>query len=202
MARRDTSERFGSITPDVVNFHWSLVCSRNPASETPPENSAAVLSDSPQDGHRYVLYHETQGCAVAEDPKTVNALKPEDCPASGNDLTGPLPANTLIFTVQDAGEGTVTLREEGGRYLTLDPKNNPVLTCQIGEGNRSVWQLIRKEPGYYLRSAAMESDAALQYCGAPSLPVHCGIRTAFSSISASFAERNSPGKKDPAGKEL
>lgn len=44
-------------------------------------------------------------------------------------------------------------------------KNNPVLTDQIGEGNRSVWQLIRKEPGYYLRSAALESDAALQYYG-------------------------------------
>ena len=179
MARRDTSERFGSITPDAVNSDWSLTCSKDPASETASEPSAAVLSEKPLEGHRCVLYQEAQGVALAEDANNTSALKPEDCPASGNDLTGPLPANTLIFTVQDAGEGTVTLREEGGRYLTLDPKNNPVLTCQIGEGNRSVWQLIRKEPGYYLRSAAMESDAALQYCGAPSLPVHCGIRIAF-----------------------
>ena len=158
------TERYGSITPDMMNWKWSVTWSENPAALPPYDGPAAAsLAEAPRDGHRYVLYHEAQQSTVTDQTDSSSSLITAEIPAHGNDLTGSLPDNALVFTAHLTGEDTLMLTDQYGRYLTCIEKGGLSLTDEAAEGNLSDWQLIPAEPGYYVKSVGAENEQALEY---------------------------------------
>ena len=92
-----------------------------------------------------------------------SSLITAEIPAHGNDLTGSIPENTLVFTAHLTGENTLMLTDQYGRYLTCIEKGGLSLTDEAVEGDLSLWQLIPAEPGYYVKSSGAENEQALEY---------------------------------------
>ncbi|MBO7663356.1 MAG: hypothetical protein J6U01_08285 [Clostridia bacterium] len=75
--------------------------------------------DAPEDGRRYILYQEPEGCTFS-DRAIVNTIASAAIADEGDSLTGAVPEDALIFTVQTAKDGAVRLMDSRGRFLTCE----------------------------------------------------------------------------------
>ena len=158
-------QRGESVTAETQNWQWSVIWSGDPADQKASDGQAAArLAAAPQDGHRYVLYHEAQGSTLTgmEKDGVVTAVEITAC---GNDLLAPLPEDALIFTVQMAGDDTLRLMDQSGRYLCCGLMGNLMFQDEDAGQKDSLWQLIPAESGFYLKSADSTENYALQYYG-------------------------------------
>ena len=157
------TERHGAVTADRFGWEWSVTRPADAAALPPYDGPiAASLAAAPEDGHRYVLYHEAEGCTMAGEPDNADSLAATRVPAHGNDLTGTLPDDALVFTAHLVGEDTLTLCDQQGRYLTCKGKGGLELTDEAAAHDRSVWQLIPTEAGLFVRSYGAKDDQALE----------------------------------------
>ena len=157
------SESHGSVTPETFTWNWSFAWSGSPEDgKHPGETAAATWAETPQDGRRYVLYHEAQGCVMTEE-RAGNGFAPAGVRADGNDLVEKLPEDALIFTVHREDEDTVLLTDQKGRYLTCGAQGGLRLTREASKDNLSLWRLVPLEGGWGVLSMGAENLQALEY---------------------------------------
>ena len=159
------TERVGGLSPEAINWKWSIIYSENPAAMSAYEGrTVAVLADRPQDGHDYVLYHEAQSCTLT-DHSNSGGMDAAEIASCGDALVDVLPDDALIFTVHEAEEGLLMLTDPDGRYLTCGDSGGLSMTDTPADGLLSLWQLIEADGGYYIKSAAAGNNQALEYFG-------------------------------------
>ena len=158
-------EKAGSVTADVITWRWGLTYSEASSDLKPYHGPvSASLASAPQDGHRYIIYHEGEGCTMTALPDG-GGLLPVAIPSHGNNLVGALPEEALIFTVHMLSKDTLMLTDMQGRFLTCGKSGGLSLTEEAAENDLSFWQITQTECGYYLKSAGAENDQALEWYG-------------------------------------
>ena len=151
------------VSPDAFNWEWYITYSADPTSLAPWEGQiAASLADAPEDGHRYVLYLEAQGCTLTGED-SVGTMDTVDIDAYGDLLIGELPESAHVFTAHMVAEDQLTLTDETGRYLTCGESGGLSLTKEMAGDDLSVWQLIACPGGYNVRSVGAEQDQVIEY---------------------------------------
>ncbi len=124
---------------------------------------AAKLALRPEEGHTYVIYHESSGNAIAQKVSDA-AYGPAACEAYGDALTGPLPEEAQCFTVKDARDGKLYILTADGSYLTCVGSGVLSATEEPADGDRSLWELQPVNGGCYIVSAGFgDTPLALQY---------------------------------------
>ena len=119
--RQRTSEN-GAVTPADFDWHWQIVC-RTETGELPAFDGivGAKLAALPENGNRYVIYNEAQGCMLTARP-TDGGLGAAACPAAGAVLPAPLPENAVVFTAHAMADGSYQFTDAGGNYLVSGAK--------------------------------------------------------------------------------
>ncbi len=160
----EQTEKSGSVTADMMGWEWSVAWLGDLASQLSHTSPvSATLADVPEDGCRYVLYCEAQGCGATNEVDESGALVAQELEACGNDLVGTLPDEVAVFTVHAVGEDTIMLSDENGRYLACGKNGGATLTGQVTDDDRSVWQLIEAKPGYHIQSSGAMDGQAIEY---------------------------------------
>lgn len=161
IARKTQAE--GSVSPEAFSWRWTLLYSGDPATpQSDPGRTVARRVDVPEDGHRYILYQESEGCTFS-DRVIVNTITSAAIAAEGDSLTDAVPENALIFTVQIAKDDAVRLRDSRGRFLTCGESGGLTLT-EIPDGEAlSLWQLIPMNGGYCLLSSGSRNNQAIEF---------------------------------------
>ena len=159
---RDRCEEEGELTPDSIDWHWSVIFPEDPDALSPQNmETAATLSDQLKDGHTYVLYHEPSGYAVTDKVKG-KGLDGTQIEAYENILCAPLPENTGLFTAHVSDDGTFLLSDAKGRYLTA-VSGGLKLTESPDEKDRSLWKAVPSNSGLNIISAGLSGSKALEY---------------------------------------
>ncbi len=141
----DQCEEDGVITPDQFPWHWSLEYSADPEALPPYAGTpGAVYAKTPETGHRYLIYNESEGCAVAES-KSAGSLGSVACEACGDTLPAPVSGDALVFTVQDTGDGSLIITDAEGRFLSRGTGGSLSLSEEMYPDGLSLWML---EPAY------------------------------------------------------
>lgn len=155
----------GSVVPDAFNWHWEMGYSIDVAA-LPPYDGPVVASlvEAPEDGHQYVLYQESEGYTLTNEPDTTGFVA-ASIPAYGNDLVDALPDNTVVLTAHMVGEDMLMLTDVEGRYLTCGAAGGISFTEEAAEGDLSLWQLIPQGYAYQLMSVGADGDQALESFG-------------------------------------
>lgn len=164
---RDRCAEDGTLTPDAFGWHWSAGYSADPAALPPYEGEVtAHLTEKPEEGHTYVLYHEAEG-QVFLDRVTNGGLGAGECRAWGEDLIDPLPENALLFSVRPAEDGTLYILDRSGRCLSCGSAGGLSLTDGEAANGLSRWRLEPARGGWYVVNAGEGSAAngrqALEY---------------------------------------
>ena len=161
IARKTQTE--GGLSPEAFPWRWSLLFSGDTAAlPSDPGRTMARRVDAPEDGHRYILYQEPEGCTFADrlngDTITAAAIT-----AEGDCLTDAIPEDALIFTVQISEGGAIRLRDSRGRFLTCGESGGLTLTETPDEETLSLWQLIPMDGGFYLLSSGARNNQAIEF---------------------------------------
>ncbi len=160
----------GSLTPELFSWEWSAEYSSDPGAFPAYEGkSAAVLAVKPEDGRRYVLYQESQGCTlgIRESGGGFDAV---ECQAWGNVLTAPLPEGIMTFTAYVNDAGQIAFTDDAGLYLTSAKNGGLYLTEQMDGNDLSLWELQPIGGGWNAICAGTKEEGrdplALEYYGA------------------------------------
>ena len=151
----------GSVTPNLFTWHWSITYS---GSTTAPDtrNVLAIYEKDPQDGKKYILYHESSGNTLTSDITGIG-LSGTSIPYSGDYLTGSLPAGALEFTLFYDENFNFTLRDQYGNFLVSSKSGGIYLTNQPVEDRYQFWRMEKAEGGWNLRNIGGEGNQYLMY---------------------------------------
>ena len=156
----------GVLTPELFDWKWEMIYSADPAALLPYEGeTAAVMAEALEDGHRYVLYNESESSTFNAKP-TDGGLEAEQWTAYGDILTGPAPEAAVILTAHAEKDGNWSFTDAQGRYLTAVKGGGLKLTEEIGADNLSVWALEPLEGGFHVITVGDSNEyrkRALEY---------------------------------------
>ena len=153
----------GSVSPEAFPWRWSLLYSGDPAAlPSDPGRTVARRVDVPEDGHRYILYQEPEGCTFS-DRLNGDTIAAAVISAEGDCLTEAIPEDALIFTVLTSEDGAIRLRESRGRFLTCGESGGLALTEAPDEESLSLWRLIPMDGGFYLLSSGARNNQAIEF---------------------------------------
>ena len=156
---QEKCEADGAITPDAFTWQWDIQYSADPNALPPYEGEiAARYARAPEEGRRYVIYSESE-CRTIAGSTDSGGLGSVYCESYGEVLTAPLSERALVFTVQDAVDGTVFLSTPDGRWLSCDERGNLRLAEEKKDGGLSQWILEAANGGYNIVNAAAENSA-------------------------------------------
>ena len=154
----DRCEANGAVTPDDFPWHWTLEYTADPKALPPYEGTAAaVFASMPESGHGYILYNESEGCAVTYG-SSAGSLGSVLCEAYGGILTAPLTVEALVFTVQDTGDGKLVITDPEGRYLSCGSSGGLVLYKEMNSNGLSQWTLEPAYGGWNIVNCGPESN--------------------------------------------
>ncbi len=158
-----------SLSPDLFNWHWSLEYTADPATIPPYEGEiAAILRQAPEDGHRYVIFHEPEECTLGSG-STSGQFDQVPCEVHGEVLAAPLPENALILTVRMDGEEQFYLMDSEGRYLSAQGSGGLFLVDEKDEMNMCLWEAVPVDGGYQIICVGTMKEGsdpiALEYYG-------------------------------------
>lgn len=143
----------GSLTTNPFDWHWSVEYTVDP-SELPRYTGevAARLVETPEEGHRYVIYQESEGRTLTARPKE-SGLDAVPCAAHGDVLAAPLDADVQVFTVRSYEDGAIAILNADGLYLTSSGKNDLFLAEEMDPDGGSLWLLERTDGGWNIVSS-------------------------------------------------
>jgi len=157
------TEALGGVSPELFSWRWSLQYSGDPASlSSYPGKTAACRVDAPEDGHRYLLYLESEGCTLVNRFSSIS-IDAAPVAAWGDMLVDAIPENALIFTVSMMEDGALQLMDSQGRYLSCGPSGGLSLTKAPQEVKLSLWQAVPMDGGYCLLSVGAKNSQVLEY---------------------------------------
>lgn len=160
--RKETEEK-GALTPDAFTWYWKIVYSADPAALPAYEGTkVAALAGKPEDGHTYVLYNESQGCALTA-RESNGGLDDTKIKAYGEFLVDTLPENALLLTAHVDAEGRISLSDADGRYLTCGSGGGLKLTEGPAEDDLSLWRLEEAYGGWNILSVGARNNQALEF---------------------------------------
>ena len=160
--RRETEEK-GTLTPDAFTWYWKIVYSADPAALPAYEGEkVASLAQKPEDGHTYVLYNESQGCALTA-RESNGGLDDTKIKAYGEFLVDTLPENALLLTAHVDTEGRLSLSDSEGRYLSCASGGGLKLVNGPAEDNLSLWQLEEAYGGWIIVNVGTRDKQALEF---------------------------------------
>ncbi len=160
---RDLNAQRKSITPEMADWKWSIEYTGDKENQDlPDEESAAVYSAELSDGHRYVIYQESEGCTLSYAEED-GSVAPAECTASGNTIAAPLPEKALILTVHDEGKGNWSFTDQDGKYLSRSDSRIE-LSDQKDDANH-IWKLDKSDAGYFLLNISDDGKALQLYNG-------------------------------------
>ena len=151
----------GSVTPNLFTWHWSITYS---GSTTAPDtkNVLAIYEKDPQNGKKYILYHESSGNTITSNI-TGTGLSGAPIPLSGDYLTGDLPAGALEFTLFYDENFNFTLRDQYGNFLVSSPTGGVYLTNQPVEDRYQFWRMEKASGGWNLLNIGGSGNQYLMY---------------------------------------
>ena len=164
---KDECEKNGSLTPDCIDWSWSVEYLAEPVTETYDGPIAATYSQGIEDGHSYVIYNEASRM-ILSDTIDGNDCEGVYCEAVGNCLTGELPQNAMVLTVHCTPDGFYEFRDQQGRYLCCSSAGGG-LSLSDGSGTEDLrkWSTMEVEGGNIIICVGSASDItrgqALQY---------------------------------------
>ena len=160
--RQRTSEH-GAVTPADFDWHWQIVC-RTETGELPAFKGTvgAKLAALPENGNRYVIYNEAQGCMLTARP-TDGGLDAAAFPAAGAVLPAPLPEDAVVFTAHAMADGSYQFTDAGGLYLVSGAKGSLMIQPMPQDESLSRWRLEPACGGWYLVNAGAAGQSAIQY---------------------------------------
>ena len=154
----DQCEENGAITPAEFTWYWSLEYTADPDALPPCEGMpAAVYAKTPESGPSYLIFNESEGCAVAE-RRTAGSLGSVACEAYGDTLLAPISDEALVFTVRDTGDGSLIITDAEGRFLSCGADGSLNLSIEMSPDGLSLWMLEPAYGGWNIISAGKGSD--------------------------------------------
>ena len=153
----------GAVTPADFDWHWQIVC-HTETGELPAFKGTvgAKLAALPENGNRYVIYNEAQGCMLTARP-TDGGLGTAACPAAGAVLPAPLPEDAVVFTAHAMADGSYQFTDAGGNYLVSGAKGSLTIQPMPQDESLSRWRLEPAYGGWYLVNAGAAGQSAIQY---------------------------------------
>lgn len=160
--RKETEEK-GALTPDAFTWYWKIVYSADPAALPAYEGTkVASLAQKPKDGYTYVLYNESQGCALTA-RESNGGLDDTKINAYGEFLVDTLPENALLLTAHVDTEGRFSFSDPEGRYLSCVSGGGLKLTEGPSEDDLSLWQLEEAYGGWIIVNVGARDKQALEF---------------------------------------
>ena len=160
--RKETEEK-GALTPDAFTWYWKIVYSADPSALPAYEGTkVASLAQKPEDGHTYVLYNESQGCALTA-RESNGGLDDTKINAYGEFLVDTLPENALLLTAHVDAEGRFSFSNPEGRYLSCVSGGGLKLTEDLAEDDLSLWQLEEAYGGWIIVNVGARDKQALEF---------------------------------------
>ncbi len=159
---KERTEEDGALTPDVIDWKWSLEYTADPNAVPAYEGEiAARMADKPEEGKRYVIMNEPNLLALTGEVKD-GGLNAAECEAYGDVLAAPLGESILTFSVEYTEDGHVYIRDSGGNYLTSGSNGGLSLSAGKAADDLSLWEMREANGGWFVVNSGIGSNPNIE----------------------------------------